>query len=267
MIIQILYVSIGKRNAKLYVCDQPLTDLTAFSDLRWGQRTFSKRMNRNRKTQHSTTSNFVQCHCVCGAQCKAYDLVGSGKKVSRWHIFPLSWILLFLPTCPFALGACVARFDKNEVRCIFEMLMPMLDTIKWFSWTTSEGKKKKSAKWPMRPCTDGGNFVLDNVRWKTKSKTNIWNSRSEQTGKLECKFHCFIFRWLGSTFVGQLVGGQVAKNNTVERNWCIFLFQLNQAKHLKHQLKAPRYKKKKLKRNGNLRRKMLFGPIQPAKHT
>lgn len=152
------------------------TDLTAFSDLRWGQRTFSKceykkkRSKKKKKHRNKPNKHFRPMPLMYGANRTAFAFFLLRKKVSRWHIFFFlffSLVLFFLLLLSFVFGD-FARFtfaNETEVHILSALV-------------GYKSAWKKGAKWPTRQVSRW--FVLANVEQK-KRKNDNKNNNSTKT--------------------------------------------------------------------------------------
>lgn len=110
------------RMQKLYGMASATTDLTAFSDLRWGQRTFSKcEYNKKNNKETSQTSNFVQCHwcTVRGVQRSVFCYERKCLAGTFFSSFLSFFFFLFLLSFVFCDFTRRTFANETEAQCTF----------------------------------------------------------------------------------------------------------------------------------------------------
>lgn len=213
-------------------CTRPLLTLLRFPI--YGEVSEHSQNSYTRKT--SQTSNSVQCHWMYAANGTAFGFLPR-KKVSRWHIFFFffSFVLLFFFF--FVSLFCHLSSVISRVARLRKKLKYTVHILSAFvGWKKC---MEKGAKWPTRQVPRW--FVLANI--KQKKKNDNENNNSKKLDKAN----------LVGYSVWMVVGlGERRKSFWTELIHLVIIQASNSEAAFAKSAESP--DKKKLKRNGNLRR-------------
>lgn len=173
------------RMQKLYGMASATTDLTAFSDLRWGQRTFSKcEYNKKNNKETSQTSNFVQCHwcTVRGVQRSVFCyerkcLAGTFFSSFLSFFFSVSSVI------------CLLWFHASHV-CKWNW-SPMHILSGLVGYKKVHGKKAQNGR---QDRYRGDSFLLTSNKEEKKNDNENNNKKLDKANSVEWSY-VFDFRW------------------------------------------------------------------------